>query len=961
MRSPKTTRTPASRSISRYENSVCLEGAGHVFLAEHFNGTADFDPGAGVANLTSAGNADMFIARYDTNGAYQMAVRIGNEQRHRAAGHRALRCDGQHYMTGKFRGMLDHYPGHVRLTYPLPRLHSKPPMTTLRRLLSLAFAAVVCSAAHARTELALVQQGHSRFVIVHAADAPGTVRTAARELQSYVEKVAGAKLPIISGDAPAQGPFVALGDTPEGRAAGISVKNVPLEGYRLVSSGGNLFIAGPDTRDKEMTPEGGTSTGTLNGVYTFIEDYLDVRWLLPGPLGEDVPSRSSVLVAAVNRTEQPGFRNRRVPSIQTEQPAVQEWSARQKLGFSMKLEHSHNWQQVVPAALHEQHPDWFPEVDGKHPPVVGDRYKLETTNPGLIQHYAQAAMEAFRKNPKLPVFSLSPTDSDGWSTSAESKALYDRDPRGKRSVTPLVLKFYNDVAKLVGKEFPDRKLAGYVYASYLYPPSAGVPSLEPNLFLVVAPSISYGYQLYRKGVKEEWESLLKAWSTQTSQIAYYDLFNWLKGSTGAITPPAPEILNFAFPRLVKYGIKGIYIYGTAEWSQAAVNNYVLARMAWNPALDANAVCDEFYLRAYGPAAGERIRKIHHLVDDAVKVFYNQDPTANYTATPRYQSEVLAANYAKIEALYLDARLAATTATPAQHARLEFFGDNLVLMQSQLRASGFLPETKTSPLYRADAEVDQMLGRLHPAFGVEFAPKMKRIEKPFPPVQAAWSPALPHPLPVKPLGLRGLTRFLCFPNADQDITVTLTKIVKAGTLVRYDAYTAAGAKLAGGTLHVGIPVQFLSSTGQIYYVEIKSSSPYEVELKGAPYAIAADAEPRGLHLGKPTALYFQVPAGVPQFTLSVSSEAPGETSLSQLFAPSGKLVQTLDTQTERIARATIIPAQTGGEWAGFWCLSIEKAPKGSFDDVFVSLDSALPQWFTLDPAQPLTISAVKGLK
>ncbi len=98
----------------------------------------------------------------------------------------------------------------------------------------------------------------------------------------------------------------------------------------------------------------------------------------------------------------------------------------------------------------------------------------------MIQHYAQTAIEAFRQNPKLSVFSLSPTDSDDWSTSTASKGLYDRDPHGKRSFTPLVLKFYNDVAKIVGREFPDRKLAGYVYASYLYPPSAGVPRLEPN-------------------------------------------------------------------------------------------------------------------------------------------------------------------------------------------------------------------------------------------------------------------------------------------------------------------------------------------------------------------------------------------------------------------------------------------------------------------------------------------------
>ena len=101
--------------------------------------------------------------------------------------------------------------------------------------------------------------------------------------------------------------------------------------------------------------------------------------------------------------------------------------------------------------------------------------------------------------------------------------------------------------------------------------------------------------------------------------------------------------------------------------------------------------------------------------------------------------------------------------------------------------------------------------------------------------------------------------------------------------------------------------------------------------------------------------------MPQFTLSSSSSAPGETSLSQLYAPGGKPVQTFDTQTEPVARATITPAQAGGEWAGFWCLAVEKAPKGGFDAVFVTLDPALPPWFILNPAEPLAISALKSLK
>ncbi len=821
------------------------------------------------------------------------------------------------------------------------------------------FGHLACALGAAESDVTLVQDGHSPFVILHDPNAPGSVRIAAEELQHYVEATTGAKLAIVASDVQPQSPFIALGDTAAARAAGIAARDVPMEGFRMAIRDGNLFVLGSDTGDNEKTAEGGTSTGTLNGVYSFIEEYLNVRWLLPGEMGEDVPQRKMVVVPAVDRTEQPAFLNRRLPGIQNTQKAVQQWSQHQKLGFSLLLEHSHNWQQVVPASLHAEHPDWFAEFGGKRPPAVGDRYKIETTNPELVRHFAQTAMEAFRRNPKLTVFSLSPSDSDNWSTSVESMALYDKDPHGKLSVTPLILKFYNDVAKIVGKEFPDRKLAGYIYASYLYPPSGGVPAMEPNLFIVIAPSISYGYQLYRDSVKQDWEKVVEAWSAQTSQIAYYDLFDWLKGSTGAITPPAPEILNFAFPRLKQHHIKGVYIYGTAEWSQAAVSNYVLAKLAWNPSLDANALCDEFYRRAYGAAAGAIIRGLTQRIDTAVKVFYNADPTANYTATPRYMSEVLAANYAQIETAWIAASAAAPDATPAQRARLAFFRDNLVIMQWQLRSQGFLPEVKASPLYRTNAEIDPMLGRLHPGFGVLLAPDLKRAEKTFQPVRAAWSPPLPNQRPVTPVALRGVARFLFFPRGDHDIQITAKKISGLGGVVRCDAYTATGAKVAGSNLKPGETLSFLGSAGQLYYVETSGGpSIYELGLKGAPYALAADSSKRGVRVqGKATPVYFRVPAEAASFTITTSSGAPGETSLSHLYAPSGKLVETLDTQTTPVARVTV-KRDNADTWEGFWCLSVEKAPKGVFDDVEIALDAALPQWFTLDPNEPLVISPIK---
>jgi hypothetical protein len=44
--------------------SLAVDGSGNLCITGQFGGTADFDPGAGTANATSAGDADIFIARY---------------------------------------------------------------------------------------------------------------------------------------------------------------------------------------------------------------------------------------------------------------------------------------------------------------------------------------------------------------------------------------------------------------------------------------------------------------------------------------------------------------------------------------------------------------------------------------------------------------------------------------------------------------------------------------------------------------------------------------------------------------------------------------------------------------------------------------------------------------------------------------------------------------------------------
>ncbi|PKR82198.1 hypothetical protein CW751_02380 [Brumimicrobium salinarum] len=58
--------------------SLTIDGNGNIYTTGEFRGTVDFDPGSGTYNMTSAGNTDAFITKYDANGNFEWAQQLGN-------------------------------------------------------------------------------------------------------------------------------------------------------------------------------------------------------------------------------------------------------------------------------------------------------------------------------------------------------------------------------------------------------------------------------------------------------------------------------------------------------------------------------------------------------------------------------------------------------------------------------------------------------------------------------------------------------------------------------------------------------------------------------------------------------------------------------------------------------------------------------------------------------------------
>ncbi|MCI0535158.1 MAG: putative Ig domain-containing protein, partial [Verrucomicrobiales bacterium] len=89
---------------------VATDSAGNAYLCGHFSGTVDFDPGPGSTTLTSLGDEDVYVAKYNFNGSLIWARRAGNTAQDRSY---ALTVDalGNVYVIGLFRGTVDFDPG----------------------------------------------------------------------------------------------------------------------------------------------------------------------------------------------------------------------------------------------------------------------------------------------------------------------------------------------------------------------------------------------------------------------------------------------------------------------------------------------------------------------------------------------------------------------------------------------------------------------------------------------------------------------------------------------------------------------------------------------------------------------------------------------------------------------------------------------------------------------------------
>ena len=459
-----------------------------------------------------------------------------------------------------------------------------------------------------------------------------SVGVAAMELQNYIEKATGSRLAIRTEDGLTKDE-VSMGKLFVGpckeTVAFIDVSQIQPEGFVIKTKGNCIYIVGGD-----KTKAGMQVDGTLNGAYEFLKKYVGVRWLMPGELGEVVPKSESLKVGEIDVKVEPLLWQRRIrdchahaeygevanilkswdiPMSRWEKffdaQTTNAWFRHHRLGARVELKYTHSnmgyWDKY-----HEKYPEIFAMQPNGSRVNSNVREILCISNPRVWELVAQEKIEELKTNPLRTAASITPND-DGDNNFCCCEKCAALDPPGSPKIygddgslrTPQIslsdryFRYFNEVAKLVAKEMPDRYLGTYAYIPYKETPVT-FNKLEKNLLVGFV-----GFDTYLNDKAREKDRMLWLnWSRLANQLFIRpNLFWYGMGMPINYTHKfAADIRFMADHSMQAADFDGLI----GNWGGEGLNYYVAAELLWNPYADVNEIIDDYCSAAYGKGASE---------------------------------------------------------------------------------------------------------------------------------------------------------------------------------------------------------------------------------------------------------------------------------------------------------------------------------------------------------------------
>ncbi|MFO1486730.1 MAG: DUF4838 domain-containing protein [Verrucomicrobiaceae bacterium] len=542
----------------------------------------------------------------------------------------------------------------------------------MKRLIPFLF--VPWLASHA-ADLVLVAKDTPPVPIVVYQDAPPRTREAATVLADYIEKISGKK------------PFVILGEPspmPE-HAIWVGVQPVVKtlfpktdlefrhpEEIVIAANENHVVIAGRDRWDPAKldieTREGvikgvQQEYGTINAVYTFLQDQLGVRWFWPGELGEDVPKSERIAInSPLECRHHPQMRARGSMFNYCRlgnkgYGKSQEWTMRQRLQLdSLAIEGGHGfgdwWDRY-----HEKHPEIFAlQPDGTRSGFPRPHNaKLCMSNPKVWELWLEEVAAELRQDPHRTVFNASP--NDGWASGhcvCDKCSAWDHpdgEPRvfnwyhlnkERPATSDRDVTFANKLGELLKQKYPGK---GYRVMMLSYGHSRPAPvKARPadNVIMTIVANFFGRTGLVDRGSTrgdtyrqqfEAWAKIVPSmfWRPNTGSPA-----GWQQGLPDIhVAQTIRDFKDVAAANCI-----GIYIDGVWEhWATVGPLYYIMAQLAWNPAADTDAILKDYYDRAFG-AAAPHVREYFESIEKDRMAFTAKNGEAGVFSFPQLYTPAL---------------------------------------------------------------------------------------------------------------------------------------------------------------------------------------------------------------------------------------------------------------------------------------------------------------------------------
>ena len=478
------------------------------------------------------------------------------------------------------------------------------------------------------TAATLAEGGRTDYRIVIAAQAIPSERYAAEELARYLERMTGAKLPIVTDAEPAQPKEILLGDNAHLRSLGAAIDFAKLgaEGYVTRTAGDRLVIVG------------GRPRGTLYGVYALLEEKLGMRWFTPEI--DFVPERKRLELPRLDETHIPALAYREV--YWTEMLRDADFAARHRLNgnnYALTEKHGgrgavyfpfvHSLDALVPPELFQEHPEYFPLIDGKR---VNGYVQRCLANPDVLRIATARVRQWLKEHPDANIISVSQNDAFKYCQCDLCKALYD----AEGSPSASLLKFVNAIAANIEPDYPNVRIDTLAYQYTRKPPK----TIRPRANVIVrlcSIECCFAHPLETCSAPENkrfrddiiaWESVapvVYVWD-YTPNFAHYE-------------QPFPnfDALQANVQFFTRRGVKGLFEQGNSSrggfGEMGPLRAYLLAELEWDPNTDLKRHTQEF-LHAYFGAAAEDVAAYLDLLerqtrDKGFHAHIYDPPTAAY--------------------------------------------------------------------------------------------------------------------------------------------------------------------------------------------------------------------------------------------------------------------------------------------------------------------------------------------